>query len=149
MEKNFHDLKYFYTFALGQSLTPRGIDLEHLKKFLQGICCTSKLTNEIIEQTFEKVLTIEAVKGHRIIKDENKPDDLLCRKEFIELFIRLAVIEHPPNLSKKENVKASYEKFLEYNFKNKIPLSYGHKFRKDEVWTKEVNTIIQNNRALI
>jgi hypothetical protein len=64
---------------------------------------------------------VQPSKGHRIIKDENKLDDLLCRKEFIELFLRLAAIEYPADPGGGSFLKPSYERFLEINFKSVIP----------------------------
>lgn len=88
---------------------------------------------------------MKAKSGHRIIKDENKDDSLLCRKEFIELFFRLAVIEYPPD-PQTGAMKPSFTQFLEVNIYHNIPRDLVT-FRKQEVWTREVNDLLRVNES--
>lgn len=66
---------------------------------------------------------------------------MLCRKEFIELFFRLAVLEYPPET---DAMKPSFVRFLETNINQNIPLDL-EAFRKRELWTKEVNDLLRTN----
>lgn len=74
-------------------------------------------------------------------RDHFKDSRFLCRKEFIELFIRIGMIEFP-DLKATE----SFEKILQHIHRANEASDSWQDFRDDQLWTEECHNIFEANR---
>ena len=93
-------MKYYYLCLLADSNQIGGIDLKTITIFLVNHCkFNDNLNPDIIQDMFELVTRYETKNNKTDFPDTHrhlsKSIELLCRKDFIELIIRVADIEFP------------------------------------------------------
>ena len=143
-EKHFDAIFYAYRCAVAESVEPRGIDLPSLVRFLLGTCKAKKLTEEVIAEEFHKATEISPA-GSKLLRDREKPKELLCRKEFFEILLRLGPHEHPDN----QEVEA-FDLILRQTILSHLPPESSiQEFRDNELFTKQVNDILEENKQAI
>lgn len=143
-EKHFDAFMYAYRRVLAEAEEPRGVDLPSLTKFLLGHCKAKRLTEEVIAKEFNKSTEILPA-SYKIPRDKEKPKELLCRKEFLELLVRLGLYEHPDN----QEVEALDLLLRQTILARLPPASSIQDFRDNELFTKQVNDILEENRQAI
>jgi hypothetical protein len=78
-------------------------------------------------------------------RDKDKDPELLCRKEFFEMFIRIGRAEYP-----ELTVSRALERAYAEHIQSVIPseaCENGRLFREQELWTSEVNNLLVANEA--
>jgi hypothetical protein len=78
-------------------------------------------------------------------KHENNPDRDLCRYEFFEILVRIAILKYQDlHISPKE----AFDKLL-HEHVYKLQTSNAHNFRRSHVHTAEVNNVLKTNMPAI
>lgn len=89
------------------------------------------------------------VTNFEIVDNSDNPDRALCRYELLEILVRIANLKY-----RESGVVTTYaealEKLLITNIFNKydIPFTW-QKFRETEVWTLDVNDILEANLGVL
>jgi hypothetical protein len=89
------------------------------------------------------------VTNFEIVENNDNPDRALCRYELFEIFVRIANLKY-----RESGVVATYsealEKFLYTDIFSKYePPFTWQKFRETEVWTLDVNDILEANLGVL
>ena len=150
IQNNIKLIKYIYICLLGQSNQIGGIDLDTITIFLVNHCKFNyKLNTEKIAYYFELVNRIETTKlgkvdfpdTHRHI---SKSTELMCRKDLIELLIRICDIEYP-KMTKLE----AFQYFLQIITTKVDPIDEYENFRNQQLWTSKCNDVYNNNLDIL
>jgi hypothetical protein len=105
-------------------------------------CQFSKSDEAFVRAQFE--LATEVTDFYKK-RDKDKDPELLCRKEFVEMFIRIGRVEYP-ELAVSKALARAYDEHVQLV----IPIEAcdnGRLFREQELWTCEVNNLLVANEA--
>lgn len=150
VEEHFVDLKYVYMNALSESKLPSGVDLPSLQRLLLDICKVPCLTEEMVVTAFNAAVQDPVVKdaSGEVLKparDPQKPVDVLCRKEFFEVFTRLAAA-----LFSNRPFVGAMKTLLYQNLLPQMPAEHCRDcyvdFRTYDLYSREVDAIFQSNQ---
>ena len=79
-----------------------------------------------------------------IMGSKLRPGNVLQRKDFIEVILRILPFEFP-----KMTVPEGVERFLKEHVNVNIPKDHGSVFRLNEIWTRDVSELLKSNRSLL
>lgn len=77
---------------------------------------------------------------NKVMRDKEKPAHLMCRKEFFELFLRLAQLEYP-----SLKLREAFPYYLDNHILPHTDFSCLQRYRETELWTKGVNNMFVSN----
>jgi len=105
-------------------------------------CQFSKSDEAFIRAQFE--LATEVTDFYKK-RDKDKDPELLCRKEFFEMFIRIGRAEYP-ELAVSRALERAYNEHIQPVIPSEA-CDNGRLFREQELWTSEVNNLLVANEA--
>jgi hypothetical protein len=89
------------------------------------------------------------VTNFEIVENNDNPDRALCRYELFEIFVRIANLKYRES-GEVESYSKALQKLLFNNIFNKYEIPYSwQKFRETEVWTLDVNDILEANLGVL
>lgn len=140
--QQFKNLKHMFLCCLAQSQSVVGVDLPSLQHFFLRTCQLTRVQPKHIEEVFNKAINNFTNYG-TYTRNALAPDKL-CRKEFIDVFLRLAMMEDPTGFLLNV-LQEQLKKMM-----NRItPLSDWQGFRDEDLWTQDCHNIFQTNKESI
>ena len=89
------------------------------------------------------------VTNFEIVENNDNPDRALCRYELFEILVRIANLKYREN-GLVQTYAEALQKLLETNIFNKYEPPFAwQKFRDTELWTLDVNDILEANLGVI